>query len=288
MILDGDFVVLDERLLQQADLLEVLTDATHDDLLDDGVGLLGVLRIFLGLSQADLLLLGDELLGDVALVHVGRVQSRDLHGDVLAELDDSSVGGLGLEVDEHGDTAAHVDIGDAQAGVVAREAADLDVLADDEHLVVLLLEHGLAVAVSAGVQRVEISRVFLGDDGSDALDILHEQVILGHEVGLGIDLDDHADAVNVNGVSHALGGDAAGLFLSSGEALFPEPFHGFIDIAIGSGQSLFAVHHADAGHFTQIFHISSRKCHNSFSFIVFIRRAGTRPALTVSDYSSTF
>ena len=137
VILDGDFVILDERLLEQADLLEVFSDATHDNLLDDGVGLLGVLRIFLGLSQADLLLLGDELLGDVALVHVGRVQSRDLHGDVLAELDDSSVGGLGdLEVDEHGDTAAHVDIGDVQAVVIARKAADLDVLADDEHLVV--------------------------------------------------------------------------------------------------------------------------------------------------------
>ena len=181
-----------------------------------------------------------------------------------------------------------MDIGNGNALSEDGEAADLDVLADDEHLVVLLLEHSLAVTVSAGVQCVKISRVFLGDDGSDALDILHEQVVLGHEVGLGIDLDDHTDTVNVNGVGHALGGDAAGLFLSSGEALFTKPFHGFIDIAIGSGQSLFAVHHADAGHFTQIFHISSRKCHNSFSFVIFIRRAGTRPALAVSDYSSTF
>ena len=33
MLLDGDLIILDERLLQQANLLEVLADAAHDDLL---------------------------------------------------------------------------------------------------------------------------------------------------------------------------------------------------------------------------------------------------------------
>ena len=181
-----------------------------------------------------------------------------------------------------------MDIGDVQAGVVAREAADLDVLADDEDLIVLLLEHGLAVAVSAGVQRVEISRVLLGDDGGDALDVIHEQVILGHEVRLRVDLDDHANTIDDGGVSHALGGDAAGLLLSGGEALLTEPFHSLINIAVSSGEGLFAVHHADAGHFTQIFHISSRKCHNSFSFIVLSEGRVRGPPLQFFNYSSTF
>lgn len=131
-----------------------------------------------------------------------------------------------------------MDIGDVQAGVVAREAANLDVLADDEDLIVLLLEHGLSVAVSAGVQRVEISRVLLGDDGGDALNVVDEQIVLGHKVGLRIDLDDHADAINDGGVSHALGGDAAGLLLSGGEALLTEPFHSLINIAVSSGEGL--------------------------------------------------
>ncbi len=64
--------------------------------------------------------------------------------------------------------------------------------------------------------------------------------------------------------------------------------HHALDIAIGSGQSLFAVHHADAGHFTQIFHISSRKCHNSFSFIVLSEGRVRGPPLQFFNYSSTF
>ena len=93
----------------------------------------------------------------------------------------------------------------------------------------------------------------------DILDEIDEQRGLGSEVGLGIDLDDDADAVLDSGVSHALGSDAAGLLCGLRQALFTQPLNGLVHIAVILGQCLLAVHHADVGHFTQFLDISSSK-----------------------------
>ena len=272
MLLDGGLVVLDEGLLHEADLLVVLGEAAHDDLLDDGVGLFGVLGVLLGLGEADALFVLDELLGDLALVEELGVQRGDLHGEVLAELDDGGVlfeAGADLEVHEDGDAAAHVDVGDAGALVVAGEAADLDVLADDEDLVVLLLEHGLFRAgILAGEESVQVCGGVLGDDLGDLVDVIDEEVVLGDEVALGVDLDDGADsALRADpGVGHTLGGDAAGLLLGGGEALLAQPLDGLFDIAVGLGEGLFAVHHTDAGHFAQVLNVRGSESHILSSF----------------------
>ncbi len=169
------------------------------------------------------------------------------------------------EVHEHGDTAAHVDVGDVHAVGVAAEAANLDVLADDEHLVVLLLEHGLVAAgVLAGKQGVEVGGVFLGDDLGDVLDVVDKEVVLGDEVALGVDLDNgaHAALGADPGVSHALGGYTAGLLLRGGEALLTEPLDGLVHVAVGGGKGLLAVHHADAGGLAEVLNICSGKSHS--------------------------
>src|SRR5699024_2752219 len=64
---DGLLVVLGERLVQEAVLLEVAVQATLDDLRD---GLLG-LALVLGGVLGDAALLGDDLLGDLVAREVG-------------------------------------------------------------------------------------------------------------------------------------------------------------------------------------------------------------------------
>src|SRR5699024_12619898 len=70
---DGLLVVLGERLVQEAVLLEVAVQATLDDLRD---GLLG-LALVLGGVLGDAALLGDDLLGDLVARAVGRGERSD-------------------------------------------------------------------------------------------------------------------------------------------------------------------------------------------------------------------
>ena len=212
------------------------------------------------------------IFADLALVQELRIQSRDLHGEILAQLLD--LGALlkaraDLKVHKHRDTAAHVDVGHAHALVVAGESAYLDVLADDQDLVVLLLKHGLlAAGVLAGEQGVQIGGRVLRNDLGHVLDVLDEEVVLRDEVALGIDFDYGAHAAlgaDVS-VSHALSGYAAGLLLGGGEALLTEPLNGLVDVAVGLGEGLLAVHHADTGHLAQVLDVSSCESHILSSF----------------------
>ena len=156
-------------------------------------------------------------------------------------------------------------VGDAEAVGEEREAADADVLADDEdHLLLLLLNGELGAGIFALHKSVEVGGLAVGDSLGDALDKVDKLLVLGDEVGLGVDFDDDAGAVDDGGVSHTLGGYAAGLLLGGGEALLAQPLNGLVHVSISGGEGLFAVHHADAGHFTQIFNISGGKSHGKF------------------------
>ena len=156
-----------------------------------------------------------------------------------------------------------MDIGHADALGEAGEAADLDVLADDQDHFLLLLEDGQVRAVILAVhQSVQIGGSLGGHGGGHALDEVHKLLVLAHEVGFGVDLYHHAHAVDHGGIGHALGGDAAGLLGGSGQALLPQVLHGLVHVAIGGGQGLLAVHHAHSGHFPQVLYVSSCKSHN--------------------------
>ena len=158
-----------------------------------------------------------------------------------------------------------MDIGNGNALGVDGEAADLDVFADDQHHLLLLLGNGQVGAVVLALhQSVQIGGLVGGDGGGDALDEVHELLVLGDEVGLGVDLDHNAHAVDGGGISHALGSDAAGLLLRSGQTLFTQDLDSLVKIAVGLGQSLLTIHHAHAGGLAQVFHVSSGKCHILF------------------------
>ncbi len=267
VLLHGDLVLLHEGLLHQAVLLIELAQLAHDDAFLHLVGLGGHLGVVGQGEQLDLLLLVQGLLADVGLVQIGGVHGGDLHGQVLAQLDDLLVllqAGGDLHVQQHADAAVHVVVGDAHAAVEAGEAADLDVLADGEdHLLQGLLHGQAGLAIGEGHQGLHVHGAPLAHHVAHVLDELHELVVLGHEVGLGVDLHQGGAVGEDLGVSHALGGDAAGLLLGGGQALLPQELNSLVHVAVGLGQRLLAVQHAHAGHLAQGFYISSSKCHGN-------------------------
>ncbi|CAN4002999.1 Tyrosine recombinase XerC, partial [Dysosmobacter welbionis] len=251
----------------------------HDDLLPHGLGLGGHLGIVLHLDHHDLLLLVQDVLAHLRLVPEAGVQSGNLHGHVLADLLHLLSGQVGLQVHQHTDLAAGVHIGHGDVLGEAGEAADLDVLADHQHHLLLLLGDGQVGAdVLALHQRVQVGGSLLGHSGGHALDEVHELLVLAHEVGLGVDLDHHAHAVDDGGIGHTLGGNAAGLLGGGGHALLAQPLHGLVHIAVGGGQRLLAIHHAHAGHLAQVLYISCGKSHFEFlqTVLVYTRKCRRR------------
>ena len=171
-----------------------------------------------------------------------------------------------------------MDVGNGNSLGEAGEAANVDVLADNEDLVVLLVLNGLAVAVGLSVKLLDVRGILLRDNGGDALDVLVKELVLGDEVGFGVYLNGDADAVDYGGEGNALGGYTAGLLLSGGETLLAEPLNGLVDISIGLGKGLLALHHAYAGHLAQVLYVSSCKCHGNitpFSSVFFLRKPQT-------------
>ena len=254
-------VAADKLHLQQAIFLIELVHLAHDDLLLDLGGLGGHLGIAVHQSQGDLLLLGQDVLGDLGLIPEAGIQSGDLHGDVLADL--GGVHALHGQVHQNADLAAGMDI--AHAGVLGKadEAADLQVLADGHDLLGHGLGHGqLGAGILAVHQGVHIGGVVIQNGLGDILDEGDKQVALGAEVGLAVDFHQGAHAVLHQGIGHTLGGDAAGLLGGLGQALLPQILNGLVHVAVALGQGLLAVHHAHAGHLAQGLHISSSKRHS--------------------------
>ena len=169
-----------------------------------------------------------------------------------------------------------MDIGHGGVLVEAGETADLQVFADGHDLLGQNLgDLQLGAGVGAVLDGLDVSGVVLENDLADILDKLNKRSGLRAEVSLAVDLDHGADAALFadSRVSHALSRDAAGLLGGLGQTLFAQPFDSLVHIAVGLGQRLLAVHHADIGHFTQFFHISSSKCHCKFLlFLSFEKR----------------
>ena len=152
----------------------------------------------------------------------------------------------------------------AHAAVKAGKAADLDVLADDQDLLLEHLLHSQAgLAVGEGHEGLHVHRTPLGHHIAHVLGELFELVVLCHEVGLSVDLHQGSAVGEHFGIRHALGSDAAGLLLGSSQALLPQELNGLVHVAVGLCQCFLAVQHAHASHLAQRFYISSSKCHGN-------------------------
>src|SRR5690606_26342360 len=78
-----------------------------------------------------------------------------------------------------------------------------------------------------------------------------EVLVLGDEVGLGIDLDDGRAVAGLGEGDAALGGHAVGLLVGLGQAGLAQRLGGGVDVAAGLGERLLAFHHAGAGALAQ-------------------------------------
>src|SRR3954451_14214697 len=179
----------------------------------------------------------DEALDDDVLAGLGREGGAQLLDrlavvlvavDVLlVEQDDLLVPGLQLALDDFGPD-------------VLRLVGGL--LLEDAGLAVLVL---LGDLVLGDVRRLRRG----GDVQGEVLGELDEVVVLGDEVGVALDLDEHADLagrVDV-GLDGALGGLATGELADLVAHLDAEDLLGLGGVAVGLGQGVLAVHHAGAG-----------------------------------------
>ena len=73
-----------------------------------------------------------------------------------------------------------------------------------------------------------------------------------HEVGLGIDLDDHALVARRHSADQAVGGNAAGLLGRFRQALLAQPILCRLHVAGGFGKGCLTIHHAGAGGLAEV------------------------------------
>ena len=150
--------------------------------------------------------------------------------------------------------------------LIQMEAADVHILTDGEEQLVLGVGHGAGAGVpGGGHQSLHVGGGFLGDDLGHAGDELGEQRAAGHKVGLAVDFHDDADLFRcINGsISNALSRHTAGFLRLLRQTFLTQNINRFFHIAVAIGERLFAIHHTDAGTFTQRLNIFSSKSHNN-------------------------
>src|SRR6185295_11250150 len=237
-LLDGLRVVLEERLAEQRPLAEKLADRTFHDLGDDLGWLAGVLRGLLDLGFLDTPLVGHDLLWNLRLVQIRRLGEGDVHRHILADVIRP------LEIDQHADLRPGMHVKHELAlRLHALEAADGDVLAELLHqLLALVLFRRSGIAFGDG----------LGERAGER----HEIVVLGDEVGLGVQLDQRTGLCirAQKRADHAFGRYAARGLARLGAALDAQQLLGLLQVAACLGERLLALHHSEPGQFAQLFH----------------------------------
>ncbi len=257
--------------MQEAILLIILTDAALNHFRQNlfRLRLLGSLILLDCLRHQDLTFFRQDLLRNLGLIHISRTHSCGLHADILTKLKNGLVA---LEVIRHRqpnqytDNAAHMGIRDVHSRIIITvKAADLDILANGEHL---FLERALngEVAQFASLECVNIHRGILHHDTCQIGNKLLEIRILRNKVSFRVDLNNCANAAvgADRRADNALSRDTASLFGSLREALLTQKLNRLIEIAVSLLERLLTIHHAYAGLLAQLFYISSSKCHFLF------------------------
>ncbi|MNN22954.1 hypothetical protein D3C81_1363370 [compost metagenome] len=163
-----------------------------------------------------------------------------MHGDVLGG------GFVAVELDHHADTGA-VQVRHQLAAVgVADKAANRQVFAD-------LADQGRAGGFNAHAVEVQrrqgshVGRVLLGDQFGNLGRERQEVVVLGDEIGLAVQFDQHAGGAVDERSNHAFGGHARGGLAGLVAQLDAQQLFGLVQVAVGLGQGLLAFHHRRVG-----------------------------------------
>ena len=152
------------------------------------------------------------------------------------------------ELDQHADRAAvvlrvRVRVDQAVARLEANHPAERHVLAQLRGELRERLAHRGALEGKRGDVGVALGR----DELRDRRHRAREVGALGDEVGVAVQLDDHADVAVDDRLDRALGGLAVGELPRLAEALLAEPVHRALEIAFALLERLLAVHHPRAG-----------------------------------------
>ena len=244
----------------------------------------------------------DKLLAHFASVCIHRLQSRSLHSHVLRHLLNRVVDNISLNVDQHADLSAAMNIGGHKTIILCHllKSADVHVLADNGNLgrQSLLNGHGRILSPCLTHKRVDIYRgrhqCLCGHICRIGLELL----VLCHKVGLRVNFNyNRLLGVVCESRNHdALRRNTACLLCCACKSFLSQKLNRFIHIAVSSRKSLLAVHHAGTGHLSQLFYHCCCYCHDYFlrsynGLSTNIRNASTRypqiealPELTSLQY----
>ena len=182
-----------------------------------------------------------------------------MHGDVTRQVD------VGIGIDEHADTRA-VQIGcNDMIGFDALEATHLDVFTHLGNQGLSRLFDAAAIRQGHLRERLDGVGLLLENGFDDRVGEGLEIIVLGDEVGLGVDFE-YYRRLAVIGNTHldrAVGGNPPGFLVGLGRAGLAHQFGGGVDIATGFDQRFLAFHHARTGSFAQFLY---QCCCNSHLF----------------------
>src|SRR6185312_10191901 len=181
---------------------------------------------------------------------------RDLLGDLFV---------VPVELDEHPDGRRQVPVGPVQVGghVAALKhgvAAELELLLDRGAGVLDQLLDGLAVLRDGPEQGQPVGRPVRQRRLRDLGRQLLEALVLRHEVGLAVQLDQNARGRAIElGDHQAVGGGPVGPLARVLDALLAQDLDGLVEVAVGLAQGVLAVHHAGPGQVPEPLDVSGGK-----------------------------
>ena len=188
-----------------------------------------------------------------------------MHGHLFRDV--LRVRGVGAdELGHHADPAAGVDVrSDRAVGdrLVAREAPDGDVLLDRaDHLLRLVRNGFIAAGPLLVVQLIDRVGLAVQDGLRHFRGEIAKALGARDEVGLAVDLHQHAGVVLYERGHRPLGGDSSGLLARGGQSLLAEDRAGLLHVAVRLDQRGLDVHHPGPGLLAQLLdHLCRNLCH---------------------------
>jgi len=232
-------------------ILAVHVGRVDTDLLEGGVdGLLDLL--VLGLLDGDGLLGLEHLGGHGGLIDGNRVHGSDLHRDTAGDLG----GNLLVEGDDGAELAVEVHVlgheRSLDTGIVSQHV----LLTGLAGLVGDVLVEGVTRGGLDGLEGLEVGRELgdggVGDGRGKGLEIRRS----GDEVGLATEAHEDGLSTVHTAQDSTLGGFVVTPLGEGGLTLLAKDLDGTLEIAVGLGEGLLAIHHAGAGHVAQLLDVS--------------------------------
>ena len=270
-MLDGLFVVLDERLVEQGNFFEVFLHTTLDPLFHNLFRLHRLTGrrchrgIFSRLGRSHRALTFDQFSWHLIGRQGNRLHGSHVHGYILSGRAVTCIR------HQHANTGAVQIRSHVRAGSRAIEAPESHVFADLSNQAftdVFQSRTEPVLGVRQGREGRNISWIVLRHQRRSRISQSQEAVIFGHEVGFAIDFQHRAGIRAGTQHDDAFRGDPGSSFTGFTAQFDPQNFFCTDHIALGLGQRLFALHHGSirlAAQFSD--HGSGNRSHISLSVL---------------------